>query len=93
MINPLIGYDRTYPQKEGLYRLLTMETMLEAEHRGLLLNMSSGAAHFKRLRGAEPHLEYNMVYDGHLPWWRRLPWNLTRLIAIPTIWLVRKYGL
>lgn len=93
MINPLIGYDRTYPQKEGLYRLLTLETMLEAELRGVLLNMSSGAAHFKRLRGAEAHLEYNMVYDRHLPWWRRLPWNLTRLIAIPTIWLVRKYGL
>lgn len=93
MINPLIGYDRTYPQKEGLYRLLTLETMLEAEKKGILLNMSSGASHFKRLRGAEPHLEFNMVYDRHLPWWRRLPWNLTRLIAIPTIWLVRKYGL
>lgn len=93
MINPLIGYDRSYPQKEGLYRMLTLETMLEAEQRGMLLNMSSGAAHFKRLRGAEPHLEYNLVYDRHLPWWRRLPWNLTRLIAIPTIWLVRKYGL
>lgn len=93
MINPLIGYDRSYPQKEGLYRLLTMETMLEAEKRGMLLNMSSGASHFKRLRGAEAHLEYNMVYGRHLPWWRRLPWTLTRIISIPTIWLVRRYGL
>lgn len=93
MINPLIGYDRSYPQKEGLYRLLTMETMLEAEKRGMLLNMSSGAAHFKRLRGAEAHLEFNMVYDSHLPWWRRLPWTLTRIISVPTIWLVRRYGL
>ena len=93
MINPLIGYDRSYPQKEGLYRLLTMETMLEAEKRGMLLNMSSGAAHFKRLRGAEARLEFNMVYDRHLPWWRRLPWTLTRIISVPTIWLVRRYGL
>lgn len=93
MINPLIGYDRSYPQKEGLYRLLTMETMLEAEKRGMLLNMSSGAAHFKRLRGAEAQLEFNMVYDRHLPWWRRLPWTLTRIISVPTIWLVRRYGL
>lgn len=93
MINPLIGYDRSYPQKEGLYRLLTMETMLEAEKRGLLLNMSSGAAHFKRLRGAEAQLEFNLVYDRHLPWWRRLPWTLTRIISLPTIWLVRRYGL
>lgn len=93
MINPLIGYDRSYPQKEGLYRLLTMETMLEAEKRGMLLNMSSGAAHFKRLRGAEAQLEFNMVYDSHLPWWRRLPWTLTRIISVPTIWLVRRYGL
>lgn len=93
MINPLIGYDRSYPQKEGLYRLLTLETMLEAEKQGLLLNMSSGAAHFKRLRGAQPFLEYNMVYDRHLSFFRRLPWALTRLIAVPTIWLVRRYGL
>ncbi|AEE48536.1 GNAT family N-acetyltransferase [Haliscomenobacter hydrossis] len=93
MINPLIGYDRSYPQKEGLYRLLTMETMLEAEKQGLLLNMSSGAAHFKRLRGAQAFLEYNMVYDRHLSFFRRLPWALTRAIAIPTIWLVRRYGL
>ncbi|WP_373550608.1 GNAT family N-acetyltransferase [Haliscomenobacter sp.] len=93
MINPLIGYDRSYPQKEGLYRLLTMETMLEAEKRGMLLNMSSGAAHFKRLRGAEAQLEFNLVYDRHLPWWRRLPWTLTRIISVPTIWLVRRYGL
>ena len=93
MINPLIGYDRSYPQKEGLYRLLTMETMLEAEKRDMLLNMSSGAAHFKRLRGAEAQLEFNMVYDRHLPWWRRLPWTLTRIISVPTIWLVRRYGL
>lgn len=93
MINPLIGYDRSYPQKEGLYRLLTLETMLEAERLGILLNMSSGAAHFKRLRGAEAHLEYNLVYTRHLPWWRRLPWNLVRLIALPTIWLVQKYKL
>lgn len=93
MINPLIGYDRAYPQKEGLYRLLTMETMLEAEKQGLLLNMSSGAAHFKRLRGAQAFLEYNLVYDRHLSFFRRLPWALTRLIAVPTIWLVRRYGL
>ena len=93
MINPLIGYDRSYPQREGLYRLLTMETMLEAEKQGLLLNMSSGAAHFKRLRGAQPFLEYNLVYDRHLSFFRRLPWALTRLIAVPTIWLVRRYGL
>ena len=93
MINPLIGYDRSYPQKEGLYRLLTMETMLEAEKRGMLLNMSSGAAHFKRLRGAEAQLEFILEYDRHLPWWRRLPWTLTWIISVPTIWLVRRYGL
>ncbi|WP_353481020.1 GNAT family N-acetyltransferase [Haliscomenobacter sp.] len=93
MINPLIGYDQAYPQKEGLYRLLTMETMLEAEKQGMLLNMSSGAAHFKRLRGAQAFLEFNLVYDRHLSFFRRLPWAMTRAIAVPTIWLVRRYGL
>lgn len=93
MINPLIGYDQSYPQKEGLYRLLTMETMLEAEKQGMLLNMSSGAAHFKRLRGAQAFLEFNLVYDRHLSFFRRLPWAMTRAIAVPTIWLVRRYGL
>lgn len=93
MVNPLIGYDRDYPREAGLYRLLTLRTLLEAEKKGLTLNMSSGAAHFKRLRGARPYIEYNLVYDSHLSIRRKAPWRLFRGLSGIVIRLVKKYGL
>ncbi|MFM8879783.1 MAG: GNAT family N-acetyltransferase, partial [Verrucomicrobiota bacterium] len=37
-----------------------------------LLNYSSGAGDFKRRRGSIPTVEYNAVYDRHLPGNRRM---------------------
>ena len=94
MTNPIVGYDQTYPKKAGLYRMLTLETIREAERLGVIFNMSSGASHFKRLRGACPALEYNMVYDRHLSLRRRMPWTwmkqLTDRVVMP---IMRKMGL
>ena len=81
MTNPIIGYDQSYPKKMGLYRMLTLETIREAERQGVVFNMSSGASHFKRLRGAQPAMEYNLVYDKHLPLSRRLPWTLIKQLS------------
>lgn len=70
---PMVGYDEAI---DGLYRLIMALPALEAEARGLMLNLSAGAAHFKRHRGARPHVEYLMILDDHLPPGRRLPFGL-----------------
>lgn len=72
---PLIGYDLNLPQKLGLYRMLTSLVFEEARTSGRLLNLSAGAAKFKRHRGGEPHLEYSAVYIRHLPMFRRTVWR------------------
>lgn len=73
---PLVGYERSVSQKEGLYRLLMFDMLCQASERGCLLHLSSGAAKFKRLRGAEAFLEYSLVYNRHLKPQRRIAWQL-----------------
>jgi hypothetical protein len=94
MTAPLIGYDRGVAPAAGLYRLISLKLVEEAAARGLLLHQSSGAAAFKRHRGSEPSMEYNLVYDRHLAPRYRLPWQLlgalSRAVVIP---LMRRYGL
>lgn len=75
----LIGYDPSLPQEFGLYRQAIALKLLEASRTGHLLNLSAGAAEFKLLRGAAPCIEYDAVYDRHLPPWRRFAF--TTLIA------------
>ncbi|WP_339471125.1 GNAT family N-acetyltransferase, partial [Pseudomonas capeferrum] len=73
---PIVGYDTALPQGVGLYRQLTHLCLLEAVERRQVLNFSSGAAEFKRLRGGQPHIEYSLVYVAHLSWGRRLVWGV-----------------
>jgi hypothetical protein len=73
-----IGYDRGLPRELGLYRQLVALLIAEARDRGMLLNLSAGAAVFKSLRGAYPVIEYDAVYDRHLSPRRRLAWWLLR---------------
>ena len=68
---PIVGYNTALPQKMGLYRLLmatVFETVLQS---GETCNLSAGAAHFKRLRGGRPAIEYSAVMSKHLPADRR----------------------
>ncbi len=92
MTTPLFGYDTTVPQQVGLYRMLTVALFQQAERNGQLLNCSSGAANFKRVRGAVGEIEYSAVYDHHLPLYRRLIWSLLasllQNIGVP---LLKKY--
>ena len=94
LTTPFIGYEQSIPIEVGLYRFLNFRLMEEAIQKNLLLNMSSGAANFKRLRGGTTSLEYNMVFFKHLPFIFQLPWRLYHLIsskiAIPNI---KKHGL
>lgn len=71
LINPMLGYDRSLPQSRGLYRIAMSASGERALAEGLLLNYSAGAAGFKRNRGARPTLEFSMIFDDHLPAWRR----------------------
>jgi len=94
MTTPLFGYDTSLPQTLGLYRMLSSLLIELASERGLLLHESSGAAQFKRNRGAFAEIEYTAIYVRHLPprrrWcWSALEWLLVK-IGVP---LLRKYKL
>jgi hypothetical protein len=64
---PVVGYDTSAPASEGLYRLLMAHVLSVTRERSGMLNLSAGAAHFKRLRGGEPAIEYSAVLSEHLP--------------------------
>lgn len=80
MTAPIVGYDISLSQKQGLYRILTQMCLQEAARRQCVLNFSSGASRFKRLRGGEPEIEYSMVYVKHLPIARKLVWKLLSIV-------------
>ncbi len=63
---PLMGYDMTRPQSEGLYRIASYMAAEAAMHAGLRFHGSSGAAEFKRSRGARGTIEYMVVDARHL---------------------------
>jgi hypothetical protein len=90
---PLFGYDTQLPKQLGLYRLLSTLMSTEALNQNLLVHFSAGVGRFKHLRGCLPSIEYNAVYDAHLPASRRRPWRLLKFlmdrVAIP---IIRKYG-
>lgn len=89
MTTPIFGYDTRLPSQTGLYRLLSAQLIQESHQSGNLLHQSSGAAEFKRCRGAVPHLEYTMTYVNHLPQRQQLTWKLLhrilQQIAVPLL--------
>jgi hypothetical protein len=76
MTVPLAGYDTSLPMEIGLYRMIMAIVLGQAADRKVLLNLSSGASSFKRLRGGMPSLEYTAVYCNHLPRSRRIAWHV-----------------
>jgi hypothetical protein len=64
---PIVGYDTAQPQRTGLYRLLMATVYDLAARSGYRINLSAGAAGFKRLRGGVGTMEYSAVCARHLP--------------------------
>ncbi|RAL26223.1 GNAT family N-acetyltransferase [Thermoflavimicrobium daqui] len=94
MTTPFFGYDIHLSQKLGLYRMLSSLLVQKAHEHQLLLHQSSGAASFKRCRGAYPALEYTMAYVEHLPKFQQQAWRgLSRILQKLAVPLLRKYKL
>ena len=92
--SPLVGYDTSAPRKQGLYIHAAQLAILSKFKLDLLLNLSSGAPKFKRMRGGQPSIEYSVLYINHLSIKRKLRWRtlkfLSNKIGVP---LIRKYQL
>ncbi len=81
MTVPFFGYETSIPQSVGLYRILSVLAIKEAENRGVILNDSSGSSAPKMFRGLKPHEEYIAVFDKHLPFNQRIFWTGAGMIV------------
>lgn len=72
--SPFFAYDTDLAPEIGLYRMISTLITLYAKDHALILNNSSGAGSFKRLRRAEQAVEYMAVNALHLSFYRRWPW-------------------
>lgn len=82
--SPILGYDTQQPKSLGLYRLLITQILKRTHESGMAMNLSSGAGHFKALRGGQAEIEYCAFYVNHLP--KRQRWLLkafAKLISRP----------
>jgi hypothetical protein len=77
---PLVGYDTKLDQNIGLYRMLIIMVIQRAKENDLVLNLSSGASDFKRVRGGIPFIEYSAVYIGHLPVGKKMIWHIMNFL-------------
>lgn len=94
MTAPLVGYDTAQPKSRGLYRLLMAVVLREAAAEKMFLNLSSGTAHFKRLRGGVPRVEYSAVFCDHLPLACRAAWrSLAFLLSQLGVRVLKRYEL
>jgi hypothetical protein len=64
---PIVGYNTAEPRRRGLYRLLMASVFRHAALTRRRINLSAGAAGFKRLRGGVGTIEFSAVYARHLP--------------------------
>ncbi|MBA2369314.1 MAG: GNAT family N-acetyltransferase [Candidatus Protochlamydia sp.] len=73
---PLLGYDLSFPTKEGLYRQLAALIIKKTYENKWIFNMGAGASDFKKLRGGVGYIEYSLVYAKHLALKRNAAWKV-----------------
>ncbi|MEZ5314717.1 MAG: hypothetical protein R3E91_00655 [Chlamydiales bacterium] len=81
LLTPFLGYDRSLPQKEGLYQMISGIIMEEIKKEQLIAHQGSGASDFKKWRGYIEQEEYIAIHDSHLSSYRRLFWFLGERFA------------
>ena len=78
---PIVGYNTAEPQRRGLYRLLMASVFRSAALTDRRINLSAGAAEFKRLRGGVGTIEFSAVYVRHLPKFRQRAVSILSFLA------------
>jgi len=73
---PCIGYDLAIERKVGLYRQISSMIHKCAIQKKLLINESSGVLDFKKKRGGIQTSEYYAIYIKHLPFLKKVAWQL-----------------
>ncbi|KAB2335818.1 hypothetical protein [Bacillus mesophilum] len=77
---PILGYCTEKGRQLGLYRMLSYMITKEIIDHGYTGHRSAGASEFKRKRGAKQYIEYNVIYQEHLPLSRKWPWLLVKWV-------------
>ncbi len=91
---PIVGYNTGWPSSAGLYRQAIALTLKYAKEHGHLVNLSSGASGFKRLRGGKPVTEWSAVYVRHLSWPRRMGFRVLQgLLVVIVLPLLKVFKL
>lgn len=80
LLCPFFGFDKSHPQHNVLYRLLSTALLLEAKENGLIFHQSAGASFYKKIRKAEGCLETMAVYVGHLPFRKKVSWRVLEIL-------------
>ena len=78
---PMIGYDPSY-NLAPIYRIIMNEAVNEALNAQKALHHSAGAAKYKANRGFTPLIEYMLIIDSHLPWWRRFGYTIISFVFL-----------
>lgn len=91
---PLFGYDCDSAPKLAYYRQLVAESLSQSIQHALVFHASSGAADFKKNRGATAAIEYSLCYNQHLPKSQRRSLNyLVKIVNGLGVYIMQKFQL
>jgi|GEM_PF-4285675 len=80
-----LGYDLKDGRELGLYRMVVISTLLRSISEDKTVNLSTGVARFKELRGASPYIEYEGLYTKHLSF-------PARILTPFFVWAYNRFG-